>query len=397
MHVGIGIFGDVVVDDVRDTFDVDATADDIGGDEDADFPLAIRLHDSASLVLGHIPLHRHDAANPFAELVSQSADAGLHLAKDKALARFLANQKPHQKLEFSVFVDTEASLLDPFDVHVLAGEIDHGRVDHVAMGELEDFVGHGGREKKRLALDRNLFQDSFDVWPEADIEHAVGFVQDDDADTRGIEVSASHHVDDSSRGSDDDLRASAKFADLSIKSFPAVNAGHLEAEIADEFFPFLVDLVHEFSGRPEDEDLGKLVVGAETLKDRQKKGGGLAGAGLGLADDVDSLESFRDKSGLDRRRLSVADTVEICEDFRPEVQFFKTGFTKLGFFRVGVQRVQNNFLCAKKLASPRTTEAKRRVLAPGASISWRLKGVGSLVDPAPTLQKSYAPPAKSSS
>ncbi len=82
MNVRIGILGNVVVDDVRDSLDVDPSADDVSGDEEAYFPFAKRLHDSASPVLGHIPLHGHDAANPLAEFIGQATNAGLHLAKD---------------------------------------------------------------------------------------------------------------------------------------------------------------------------------------------------------------------------------------------------------------------------------------------------------------------------
>ncbi len=187
------------------------------------------------------------------------------------------------------------------------------------MSELEDFVGHGGREKERLSFGGHLLQDSFDVGSEADIEHSVGFIEDDDADSGRVEMAPSHHVNDSAGGTDDNLRARAKFANLSIESLAAVDAGHLEAEIADEFFPFLMDLVDQFSRWAEDEDLGEFVVWTESLKNRQEERGGLAGSGLCLSDDVDPFECLRDEGGLDRRRLSVADTIKIGENFWPKV------------------------------------------------------------------------------
>jgi hypothetical protein len=55
VHVGLGVGGDVVVDDVRDPLDVEAAGRDVGGHQDvelavpqlADGPLALRLHDVA--------------------------------------------------------------------------------------------------------------------------------------------------------------------------------------------------------------------------------------------------------------------------------------------------------------------------------------------------------------
>ena len=49
-------------------------------------------------------------------------------------------------------------------------------------GELLDRERHGGREEKRLALRRKLGDDALDFVHEAEIEHAVGLVEDEDFD-----------------------------------------------------------------------------------------------------------------------------------------------------------------------------------------------------------------------
>jgi hypothetical protein len=71
--------------------------------------------------------------------------------------------------------------------------------------------------------------------------------------------------------------------------------GHLDAELP---------------GRGEHEGLGLGVVGVEILEHRQPEGGGLAAAGLRLADHVVAGEQLGDRLRLDRGRLLVAELVE---------------------------------------------------------------------------------------
>src|SRR5688500_13564021 len=53
MDIGVGVRGNVVVDDVRDVLDIEAASGDVGGDEDVDVALAEPRHDPVPLLLGH--------------------------------------------------------------------------------------------------------------------------------------------------------------------------------------------------------------------------------------------------------------------------------------------------------------------------------------------------------
>ena len=54
-----------------------------------------------------------------------------------------------------------------------------GVLEHFAR-ELADFRRHGGGEEERLTLRRKHAQDAPDVGEKAHIQHAVGFIQDQD-------------------------------------------------------------------------------------------------------------------------------------------------------------------------------------------------------------------------
>ena len=73
----------------------------------------------------------------------------------------------------------------------------------------------------------------------------------------------------------------------------------------------LGDLAREFARRAEHEHAGAAARRrarsvSEVVEDRQRESGGLAGAGLGDADEVAALHQRRDGLGLNRRRLGIA-------------------------------------------------------------------------------------------
>ena len=89
----------------------------------------------------------------------------------------------------------------------------------------------------------------------------------------------------------------------------------------------LGDLRREFARRLEDQGARHARLGAAARQDldhRQGEGGGLAGAGLGDADDVAALEHLRDGLGLDRRRRGVAGVGDGLEDLRAEAEILET-------------------------------------------------------------------------
>ena len=55
------------------------------------------------------------------------------------------------------------------------------------------------------------------------------------------------------------------------------------------------DLLDQFAGRRQDDGLRPFASGFEHLDERDSKGGRLAGAGLGLADDVLAVEGLGDQ------------------------------------------------------------------------------------------------------
>ena len=64
------------------------------------------------------------------------------------------------------------------------------RISQHRIGELFDFLRHGGREQQRLPLLRQLRDNLPDVVNEAHVEHAVGFVEHEHLDMVEMDCAA---------------------------------------------------------------------------------------------------------------------------------------------------------------------------------------------------------------
>ena len=91
----------------------------------------------------------------------------------------------------------------------------HGdRVLEDAVGQLADVLGHGGREKERLASRRHELQNAANVGQEAHVAHAIGFVQDQHLDVRQVDAAVAGQIEQAARAGDDDLCAAPQGLDL---------------------------------------------------------------------------------------------------------------------------------------------------------------------------------------
>ena len=89
--------------------------------------------------------------------------------------------------------------------------------------------------------------------------------------------------------------------ELLLDRLAAVDAADRDVLAVGELLELDDDLLDELAGRGQDDGLGPSAAGFEHLDERDAEGGRLAGARLGLADDVVAVEGFGDEFGLDGR------------------------------------------------------------------------------------------------
>src|SRR6185436_11736053 len=57
----------------------------------------------------------------------------------------------------------------------------------IALGQIRNGFWHGSRKQKGAPLSRRCLQNEFEVFTEAEIEHFIGFIKDDDFEIRDIQ------------------------------------------------------------------------------------------------------------------------------------------------------------------------------------------------------------------
>ena len=247
-----------------------------------------------------------DLASALHDLVGAMLGAG----EDQRAVDRLLLQELSQHARLGREIDLDDALGDALDGGGYRRHRHAGGIAQHRFGELGDVLGHGGREEQRLPLDRQLADDFADVVDEAHVEHAVGFVEHQELDLAELEAVALHEVEQAAGGGDHDFDALHHGADLAAHRHAADRQRRGEADVAAIGVEAVEDLTRQFAGRREHQHAAALglhpdAVLQNAVQDRQREGCGLAGAGLGDADDVTAGHCEGDGLGLDGRRGEV--------------------------------------------------------------------------------------------
>ena len=202
------------------------------------------------------------------------------------------------QLPFLLF-DCNVELLDTFQRQFVPLDKDPNRLSHELLRHLEHIRGHGGREKNDLGVLREELEHLVDLVLETTGQHLVGFIKTEYFDGVGPEGSAVDHIKDTTGSADNDVNTLLQLAHI-LADVRSTDAGvtfyvHVVAESDDD----LLNLLSKLTGRCEDESLGASDGEVKLLKDGDGEGRGLAGTGLGLSDDIVTLDDGDNRTLLD--------------------------------------------------------------------------------------------------
>ncbi len=296
-----------------------------------------RLDGAFAGLLGHVAVERLGGEAVGGELLGDLQGSVLGAHEDQHGVEGLDLQDPSQDVDLVVAGDHAVMLLDGVHGGGLGRDLDLNRVAQVGLGNLAYGVGHGRREEGDLPAGGGLAEDPLDVLGEAHVEHLVGLVQDQGADALQVEVALTHVVHDSPGRPNDDVGAALQLANLHAEALTAVERQDLESgELTPVAVEGLGDLQRQFPGGGQDQDLGVGRVEVDAADQGHGEGGCLAGASLGLAEDVSSCHDRRDALGLDGCRDLIAQDTQGLAHRRREAE----GIEALGLGgRPGVARV----------------------------------------------------------
>ncbi len=197
-------------------------------------------------------------------------------------------------------------------------------------GELFDRRRHGRGEEERLTLTRQDGRDFAQVVDEAHVEHVVGFVEDEDLDLVETHRTLADVVKQTAWRGDENVDAAEHGLLLLVHRGAAENDGGAETKEFAVDAEAIADLRGEFARRREHQCAagflaGEFAVLVQAIEDRQREGGGFAGAGLGKANEVPALLDDGKRLDLDWRRLGVALGLKRFEDRRGNAEVLECG------------------------------------------------------------------------
>ncbi len=251
----------------------------------------------------------------------------LGCGEDDRLADLIARRPMGKQAALVAHVVREMhALLDPIDGDRVAVDGDAFRGLQQPAGQLGHPPVEGGGEQQGLPGGRAGCGDLHDVVDEAHIEHPIGLVQDQHLEAREIDRPALQMVDQSARRPDDDVDRARQLLHLHAIGHAAQDRDGVEAHELGEHPYGIEDLAGKFPGRRQHQDartahpaLGLRGKG-DALQGRQHESGGLAGAGLGGADEVATGHDRWQGGRLDWRGLAITGGFERLHDRGMEVE-----------------------------------------------------------------------------
>jgi hypothetical protein len=319
VDVALLVEGHVVVEDVGDAGDVEAAGGDVGGDEHFEAAFLEGADGVLALVLFDVAVEGFGGAATGEEGVAEFVGFPLGAAEEDGFFRFLGINDADNGVEAFLLVDHVEGLFDVGVGGVVLDEVDGDGGFENVVGEFADWGGHGGGEEEGLAFLGEVGEDFLDVFEEAHVEHFVGFIKDDHGRGKVAEALGFEEVEQAAGGGDDDVGAAVDEFDLAGGGLAAVDGDGADFGEAAEAEEFVGDLAGEFAGGGDDENFDGVVV-FEHGHGGQAEGGGLAGAGAGLGDEVFAGEDDGDGGGLDGGGGFVAGGDGAGEDLRGEVE-----------------------------------------------------------------------------
>ena len=337
VHVGLLVLRRLEVEHVGDVVDVDAARRDVGGHEDVHLAVAERAQRLLAGALAEVAVQRAGREAARRQLVRHASGRALGAREDDGPAAALGLQGAGHELVLVHVVGAVDELTDVLLRQALVLRVrraDVGRLRHVAARHRDHGTRHGGREQHGLTHGRDGGEQGLDVGEEAEVQHLVGLVQHHGVHQVQAQVALAHQVDEAAGGADDDLDAALQLLDLRLVGAAAVDGGDAQGAPGRGGREVAGHLDGELARRGDDQGLrgARGALGLEAvpaglaradgaLQRGDAEAEGLAGAGLGLADDVVAAEGDRQGHGLDGEGVDDALGLQGLDDrgVHPEV------------------------------------------------------------------------------
>mmetsp|Transcript_34960 Transcript_34960/g.54646 ORF Transcript_34960/g.54646 Transcript_34960/m.54646 type:complete len:483 (+) Transcript_34960:1231-2679(+) len=304
VDVILPVGGEVVVDDQGNLLDVNATSQQVGGDQHTGGSGTELAHDKLTTLLVHIPMKSRDGEVTLGHLVQQPVHLTPSVDVDDGLSDGESLVEIAKGVQLPVLtLNTDVELLDTLEGKLVLLHEDANRVPHEVPGDLKHLHGHGGGEQANLHLGGQKLEHVIDLVLEATGKHLVSLVKSEDLHLVGPKGATVDHVMDTARGADNNILARLQLPDI-LPNIGTTDASvALNLHIVSKSEHHLLDLLGKLTGRSQNEGLAILDIGVNPLQASDGEGSSLSGTGLSLSNGVPSLDQGQSTTLLDSRRL----------------------------------------------------------------------------------------------
>ena len=332
MDIAFGIGRQLEIDDVGHALHVDAARGEIGRDEDAGLAAAEIVERLLTGVLRLVAVDRLGAHAAVFERLGDAVGAALGAREDDDALESRVRQQMAEQRPLGASVHEVDALVDLLDRAALRRDFDLLGILQDFRGELGDVARHGRREQQGLPVLGDRGRNAADVADEAHVEHAIGFVADEEADRSELHVAALDEGEQTAGRGDEDVDAARQGLDLAAIAQTADHGAEAQAEAATVGVEAAGDLNREFAGRRQHEGARALGLGAllrlgKKLQHGQRERRRLAGAGLGDAQHVTALQQGGNRARLDGRRHGVIRCAQRAQQRLGQTEIRKRNFT----------------------------------------------------------------------
>lgn len=260
MNIVVDVAGQVVVDDVSDVGDIQATSGDSSSNHDRSLSSPEGMQGVLTLPLGAVTVDgggRHVVA---VEEVAEHVGHTLGLDENEGEAELVSRLTGQD-------IEKDAALVVVLNVFDLLGDVLAGGADttnaeeNVILQEITgkhlDVAREGGAEHEGLPVLNagHIFtlDNSTNLRFETHVQHAISLIEDEILDVGKADAAALNEIDEATRGGGEEVTALLDEAELLIDIGSTIHDSRADPRSIRKFASLLVNLRNEFTGRGEDE------------------------------------------------------------------------------------------------------------------------------------------------
>ena len=249
MHVVFRNIRQLEIHDLRKLIDIETASGDIGGHQDRDRSLLEAAQGARAGTLALVAMDGHRRNAIALQALGQAIGPVLGPGEHQHLTPLLRSNQMRKQPRFRRPIDQMNGLLDQFGRGVARRHRDLARRVEEPMRERADFLGKSCREEQILALGRQQGQDPADIANEPHIEHAIGFIEDENFNPRQVQGSLTDVVQQTTGRGDQNVQSFAQGVDLRLHTDPTKHHHRAHWQVLAVGADRLLDLRGQFSGR----------------------------------------------------------------------------------------------------------------------------------------------------